>query len=177
MPENLQLWFEGLASPTTLTQYLVVLVASLAAVRLGVYLLARAMGSRSWIARRQLGCTAVLWALLVFTLLGWFDFIEARLDRIDLAPGKAQFTIWSLVKSVVVVTVFLIVASLTARFIEARVMKVESLAISTRIGISKFTYFFLLSLGVLLGINAAGVDLTALTVLTGAVGIGLGFCL
>jgi small-conductance mechanosensitive channel len=31
------------------------------------------------------------------------------------------------------------------------------------------------SLGVLLGINAAGVDLTALTLLTGAIGIGLGF--
>src|SRR6202021_2940293 len=30
-------------------------------------------------------------------------------------------------------------------------------------------------LGALLGINAAGVDLTALTVLTGAVGLGLGF--
>jgi small-conductance mechanosensitive channel len=33
----------------------------------------------------------------------------------------------------------------------------------------------MLTLGVLLGINASGVDLTALTVLTGAVGLGLGF--
>ena len=31
------------------------------------------------------------------------------------------------------------------------------------------------ALGVLVGINAAGVDLTALTVLTGAMGLGLGF--
>ena len=67
------------------------------------------------------------------------------------------------------------VTSLVSRAIEARVMKLDGLALSTRIGISKFTYFFLLGLGVLLGINAAGVDLTALTVLTGAIGIGLGF--
>ena len=73
------------------------------------------------------------------------------------------------------VTVFLVVASLTSRAIEARVMKMQGIALSTRIGISKFSYFFLLGLGVLLGINAAGVDLTALTVLTGAMGLGLGF--
>ena len=36
-------------------------------------------------------------------------------------------------------------------------MTVSSVALSTRIGISKFTYFLLLSLGVLLGIRAAGV--------------------
>ena len=54
-------------------------------------------------------------------------------------------------------------------------MQLDNVAVSTRIGITKFTYFFLVGLGILLGINAAGVDLTALTVLTGAIGLGLGF--
>src|SRR5690606_14999168 len=36
-------------------------------------------------------------------------------------------------------------------------------------------YFFVLGLGVMLGINAAGINLTTLTVLTGAMGLGLGF--
>jgi small-conductance mechanosensitive channel len=149
--------------------------AALLAVRIGVHLLAMAMGPRNWVARNELRYTALLWLLLVFALLGWFDVIESRLDSMDLAPGAAKFTIWSLLKSIVVVTVFLVVASLTSRAIEARVMKMQGIALSTRIGISKFSYFFLLGLGVLLGINAAGVDLTALTVLTGAMGLGLGF--
>ena len=59
--------------------------------------------------------------------------------------------------------------------IERRVMKLEGVAASTRLGISKFSHFFLISLGALLGVNAAGLDLTALTLLTGAIGIGLGF--
>jgi small-conductance mechanosensitive channel len=71
--------------------------------------------------------------------------------------------------------VFLLIASLIARFIERRVMKMMGLAPSTRIGISKFTHFFLIGFAALLGINAAGVDLTAITVLTGAMGLGLGF--
>jgi small-conductance mechanosensitive channel len=75
----------------------------------------------------------------------------------------------------VIISAFVLITSVLARAIERRVMSLESIALSTRIGINKFTYFFLVGLGVLLGINAAGVDLTALTVLTGAVGLGLGF--
>jgi small-conductance mechanosensitive channel len=51
----------------------------------------------------------------------------------------------------------------------------DQLAVSTRVGVSKFAYFLLLGLGMLLGINAAGVDVTTLNVLTGAIGLGLGF--
>jgi small-conductance mechanosensitive channel len=151
------------------------LAAVLLAVRLGVYLLALALGPRSWISRWESRLALLVWAVLAFALLGWFDFIESSLDAIDLIPGKNQFTLWSLLKGLVVVTLFIVIASLVSRAVEARVMKITGLALSTRVGISKFTYFFLLGLGVLVGINAAGVDLTALTVLTGAVGIGLGF--
>ena len=151
------------------------LAAVLLAVRLGLYLLALALGPRSWISRWESRIAMLVWAVLGFSLLGWFDFIESSLDAIDLIPGKKQFTLWSLIKGVVVVTLFIVVASLVSRAVESRVMKITGLALSTRVGISKFTYFFLLGLGVLIGINAAGVDLTALTVLTGAVGIGLGF--
>jgi small-conductance mechanosensitive channel len=176
MPEEtFRRLIEWFAEPTTLPQYLAVLVLTLLTAWIAVYLLARALGPGNWIARRQLRWTTVLWVVLVFTVLGWFAFIEAQLDEIDLAPGKSKFTVWSLIKSIVVVTVFLVLAGLISRAVEKRVMKMQGLALSTRIGIAKFTYFFLLGLGVLLGVNAAGVDLTALTVLTGAVGIGLGF--
>jgi small-conductance mechanosensitive channel len=75
----------------------------------------------------------------------------------------------------VIVTAFVVVSSLIARAFERRVMKLDQLAVGTRIGISKFTYFLLVGLGIMLGINAAGVDVTTLNVLTGAIGLGLGF--
>jgi small-conductance mechanosensitive channel len=112
---------------------------------------------------------------LIDKLTGWAQSIESALDSIDLMPGSGQFTMWTLLKSLVVITVFLLVANLISRFIERRVMKMMGLAPSTRIGISKFTHVFLLGFAGLLGLNAAGVDLTALTVLTGAMGLGLGF--
>src|SRR5256885_4700493 len=70
---------------------------------------------------------------------------------------------------------FLVVTSLIARAIERHVMRLDQLAVSTRVGVSKFAYFLLLGLGMLLGINDAGVDVTTLNVLTGAIGLGLGF--
>lgn len=164
---------EGSAS--SLVNIALQLGVALLGVRALLYMLALAMGPRSWIGRWEARLTLLLWAVLGFALLGWFDFIESSLDAIDLVPGKKEFTLWSMVKGLVVVTLFIVTASLVSRALETRVMKMDGIALSTRIGISKFTYFFLVGLGVLLGINAAGVDLTALTVLTGAMGLGLGF--
>jgi small-conductance mechanosensitive channel len=144
-------------------------------VRFAVHALSVSLGPNSWIRNWELQLTFFIWAAIAFQVLGWFNGIERTLDRIDLIPGKAQFSLWSLLKGIVVIAGFLIVTSLVARTIERRVMKLEGIAISTRIGISKFSTFALLALGVLLGINASGVDLTALTVLTGAIGLGLGF--
>ena len=144
-------------------------------IRIALYLLTLALGRNSWLSRHEYIVTFVLWILISFSMLGWLGFVEHILDGIYLIPGKAKFTVWGLLKGLVIVTVFVTISSLVSRTLERRVMKVDSLAMSTRIGISKFTYFFLITLGVLIGVNAAGVDLTALTVLTGAVGIGLGF--
>jgi small-conductance mechanosensitive channel len=144
-------------------------------VRFAVHALSVSLGPNSWIRHWELQLTFLIWAAIAFQVLGWFNGIERTLDSIDLVPGKAQFSLWSLLKGIVVIAGFLIVTSLIARTIERRVMKLEGIAISTRIGISKFSTFALLALGVLLGINASGVDLTALTVLTGAIGLGLGF--
>ena len=151
------------------------LASTLLLVRLGFHLLGFLVGEKSWLRGWENRLTLAVWLALAFALLGWFDRVESTLDAIDLLPGKATFSLWALIKGIVVVTGFVVVTSVVARTVERRVMAVDSLALSTRIGISKFAYFSLIGLGILLGINAAGVDLTALTVLTGAIGLGLGF--
>ncbi|MCP5360045.1 MAG: mechanosensitive ion channel [Steroidobacteraceae bacterium] len=151
------------------------LVAALLFIRLGVYLFALMMGNKSWVRTWENQITIVIWLAISFELLGWFNRVESTLDAVDLIPGKGEFSLWALLKSVIVVTAFVVITSLVARAIERRVMTMQSLALSTRIGISKSAHFLLVGLGILLGVNATGVDLTALTVLTGAIGLGLGF--
>jgi len=72
-------------------------------------------------------------------------------------------------------TLFVLAAAWISRWVQQRLRHVENIAPSTRIGIAKFANAFLIGLSLFLGLDAAGVDLTALTVLTGAIGLGLGF--
>ena len=151
------------------------LAATLILVRLGTYLLRLGLGPDSWMRTWEKRLTLLIWLGISFQLIGWFGALQSTLNDINLLPGRGEFTLWALLKGLVIISGFVLVTSVLARAFERRIMSVESIALSTRIGINKFSYFFLVGLGVLLGINAAGVDLTALTVLTGAVGLGLGF--
>jgi small-conductance mechanosensitive channel len=165
----------ALGAPATLLDIAMQLATALMLVRLSMYLLHLALGPRAWLRTWEMRLTLLVWLAISFQLVGWFDAIQNTLDAINLLPGKGRFTLWALLKGLVIITLFVLVTSVVARAAERRVMHIEAIALSTRIGITKFTYFFLVGLGVLLGVNAAGVDLTALTVLTGAVGLGLGF--
>ncbi len=167
--------FAGSGLATDALDLTMQLALGMIVVRAGVYIIGLMLGPRSWLHNWEPQVTLSIWLAFVFHLIGWFSAMQARLDNIDLLPGNAHFSLWSLLKSLVVVTGFVLVCSLIARAIEQRVMKLSTVALSTRVGITKFSRFFLVSLGILLGINAAGVDMTALTLLTGAIGIGLGF--
>jgi small-conductance mechanosensitive channel len=161
--------------PTAVIDGALRLVAVLALLRLGVFVLGLLLGPGSWVRLRGVRITLTLWAIAAVAMLGWLDLIEGSLNRISLVPGRTQFSLWALLKGLVVVTAFVIVASLIARALERHVMRLDQLAVSTRVGVSKFANFLLVGLGILLGINAAGVDVTTLNVLTGAIGLGLGF--
>jgi small-conductance mechanosensitive channel len=163
------------ATPTEVIDGAVKIVGALVLLRLGVYVLGLLLGPDSWLGTRQNRITFVLWVIAAVALLGWLDVLEATLNRVSLVPGRTQLSLWGLLKGLVIVTAFVVVTSLIARAIERHVMRLDQLAVSTRVGISKFSYFLLLGLGMLLGINAAGVDVTTLNVLTGAIGLGLGF--
>ncbi|HEY0768481.1 MAG TPA: mechanosensitive ion channel domain-containing protein, partial [Steroidobacteraceae bacterium] len=151
------------------------IVAALVLVRFGVYVLGLLLGPASWVRTRENHITLIVFAIVAVALLGWLDVLEGALNRVSLVPGKTQLSLWGLLKGLAIVTAFVVVTSLIARAIERQVMRLDQLAVSTRVGVSKFTYFLLLALGMLLGINAAGVDITTLNVLTGAIGLGLGF--
>jgi small-conductance mechanosensitive channel len=151
------------------------LTLALAVVRLCTYGLRLMLGRETWFDAWEGRIAIAVWLVIALELLGWLEKIQATLEHVHLIPGHNMFTLWELVKGIVVVTVFVFVTTFVARTVERRLMRLNSIALSTRIGISKFTYFVLLGIGVLLGINAAGVDVTTLNVLTGGIGIGLGF--
>lgn len=151
------------------------LILAYIVVRIGVLVFAASLGNRSWIQSWETRVALLIWFAIAAEYLGWLDPIIATLDSLGVAAGKTRITVWSVLKLLFTLTLFVLVAAWISRWVERRVKRLTGVAMSTRIGISKFANAFLIGLSILIGLNAAGVDLTALTVLTGAVGLGLGF--
>jgi small-conductance mechanosensitive channel len=151
------------------------LIGAYVAVRVAVLLFAASLGNKSWMQHWENRLTLFIWLAIAAEYLGWLDPIISTLDSFGVAAGKSRITLWSILKLLFTLTLFVLVAAWISRWVERRLKKLNTLAPSTRIGIAKFANAFLIALSILLGLNAAGVDLTALTVLTGAVGLGLGF--
>ena len=151
------------------------LIGAYVAVRVIVLLFTASLGNKSWMQHWETRATLFIWLIIAAEYLGWLDPMIGFLDSIGMAAGKGRITLWSVLKLLFTLTLFVLVAAWISRWVERRLKKLSTLAPSTRIGIAKFSNAFLIGLSMLLGLNAAGVDLTALTVLTGAIGLGLGF--
>jgi small-conductance mechanosensitive channel len=151
------------------------LIGAYVVVRIGVFLFTASLGSKSWMRHWENRIALFIWLAIAAEYLGWLDAIIGTLDSLGIAAGRTRITLWSVLKLLFTLTAFVLVAAWISRWLERRLNKLRNLAPSTRIGIAKFSNAFLIGLSILLGLNAAGVDLTALTVLTGAIGLGLGF--
>jgi small-conductance mechanosensitive channel len=151
------------------------LTALLLVTRLVVYVLRVSVGDRAPIKGWGTTISLIIWTGLSLHVLGWLPAVIETLDGMGIQIGESRISLWSVMKLLITVTSFVLAAIWIARWIERRLMVMNAMAINVRIGISKFTHAFLVGLSILLGLNAAGLDLTTLNVLTGAIGIGLGF--
>ena len=155
-----------------------VLLGGLAAIRAAVFLLRVSLGPRSWLRAWELRAVLVLWFFLVMHVFGWLEVVAGFLDSIAVAPtkkGEVPITLWSIIRSLFTVIAFVIISAWIGRWLERRIGLVQGLAPGTRIAVSKFTFAFLIGLGVLLGLSASGLNLGALGIFGGALGLGLGF--
>jgi small-conductance mechanosensitive channel len=161
--------------PARFVDVAVQLTALLLLIRVVVYVVRVSLGTRARIKGWGTPISLILWVFLSLHLLGWGDTVIGVLDGMGVTLGKTRISVWSVAKLVVTVSLFVLAAMWVSRWLERHVLKVDALPPTMRIGIAKFTQAFLVALSVLVGLNAAGLDLTTLNVLTGAIGIGLGF--
>lgn len=163
----------ALKADSRLVDLAITLSGLLLLIRFAVYVVRVSLGNRT----KGWGniITFVIWSLLALHVLGWFDPLVQAFDSVGINAGNRRITLWSVIKILFTVGAFILVAVWIARWFERRLMSMQGLALSMRIGIAKFSQAFLIGLSILLGLNAAGLDLTTLNIFTGALGIGLGF--
>jgi small-conductance mechanosensitive channel len=163
----------ALKADSNIADVAITLAGLLLLIRTAVYFLRISLGNRTKGWGNMI--TITVWSALALHVLGWFDPLVQALDTVGIRAGTTKITLWSVLKLLFTVGAFILIAVWLARWFERRLMAMQGLALGMKIGISKFTQAFLVALSILLGLNAAGLDLTTLNVLTGAIGIGLGF--
>ena len=167
--------FHAWKAPTAIIDAAITLTALLLLIRLVIYVVRVALGERAPIKGWGNTLSLIIWIAASLHVLGWFEPLVKALDSVGISAGAARISIWSVVKLLFTVSLFILVAASIARWIERRVMGMGSLAMSTRIGVSKFSQAALIGLSILLGLNAAGLDLTIFAFFGGALAVAIGF--
>jgi len=150
----------------------------LVAIRGAAFLVRAMLAPHSRLRVWELRITLVAWFFVAMQVLGLLGSVIDLLDGIQLTPadkGGRALTLWSLMRALFTVILFVIISASIGRGLERRLSKLVGLAPGTRLAVAKFAYAFLIGFGVLLGLSASGLNLGALSIFGGALGLGLGF--
>ncbi len=151
------------------------LLLSLAIVRLVVYVLRKALKPGRAIKAWENIISTMIWGVVALHIVGWLPGILKAMDDLGITLGDSRITLLATIKLILSIGFLLLVSMWLSRVIESRVMKSEYFDPGMRVALAKVSKFFLLTLAILIALNSVGIDLTALTVFGGALGVGLGF--
>lgn len=105
----------------------------------------------------------------------WLEKVRSLLEVPIFELGGGAFTLWSLVYVIVLVVLLFYAAGKVRTWMAQKALNRTKLDRGARDAVAAVTRYLLLLLGLLIILQTAGIDLTTLNVLAGAVGIGVGF--
>lgn len=155
----------GLATP---------LFASLALVRVSVYILRQSFPAALWLQASERWVAATVWGALALHITGLLPLVIRALERWSITLGKHEFSLWVIAKGGLTVVATLVLALWLAGRIEARLMRIDGLDSSLRMVSVRLAKALLTVLALMASLSLVGIDITALSVFTGALGVGLG---
>ncbi len=115
------------------------------------------------------------WTIAALNIVGLLDVTMAFLDNMSFSFGEMKFSVLGVIKGVIAIAVLFWLFSLLEGTLKRRIDHLHNLTPSAKVLLKKFLRIILIILGILVALDAMGIDLTALAVFSGAIGIGLGF--
>lgn len=151
--------------------YVISVILSLSFAWLLISILSRMIHSRA-IGRM---IAFAVWAYVAVSILGITDDVATFLEGIGFSVGDLRISALLLLKAAVLLTATLWVAIYIGNFLEGRIQRSEELTPALRVLFGKLLKISLIVIAAVFAMSALGIDLTAFTIFSGAVGVGLGF--
>ena len=121
------------------------------------------------------GVSWLAWAMAVLWITGLLDPVMQELDDIRFSMGKTQISLRHVIEVFMTCSFMLVLTLWLSAVLENKVLNRAVTDLSMRKVASNALRALLLLIGTLFALSTVGVDLTALSVLGGALGVGLGF--
>ncbi len=151
--------------------YLIRFVAELATALVALSIISRLI--RNQLVRRTVRWAA--WISVTLWMTGFFDEAVTLLDGAAIRLGETRISALLILQTLMSVGITIFLASWLSGEARVRLMRNEELSPSMRVLSEKLITMLLYALALVIGLQFIGFDLTTLTVLSGAIGLGLGF--
>jgi len=163
-------------APTSVFRIVLPILVSLVVIRLTVRVLRRAFPESRVMRNVERSVSWIAWLAVVLWITGVLPLVLDEMEGIRWRVGATRLSLLGLLQGALSAVAVLVVALWIAAAIEARLLKAaEGQDLSVRKIAANALRAVLLFIALLIALSAAGIDLTALGVLGGAVGVGIGF--
>ncbi len=151
------------------------ILLSLLVIRLTVRVLGVTFPGSQWMRLLERSVSWIAWLAVVLWVLGVLPLVLEALDDIRWKMGATQMSLRTLLEGTLTGGLVLVGALWISSAIEKKLLRGTGNDLSVRKMGANLVRALLLFVGLLLALSAVGIDLTALSVLGGALGVGLGF--
>jgi small-conductance mechanosensitive channel len=111
----------------------------------------------------------------ILQVFGWLDDVTAYLDTIDLELGNIRISAYGLLRAIVFGTILFWLGRVSNRAGQRMIRRQQAIDVGTREVFAKLFQVVLFAVLFILLLQIMGINLTALAVFGGALGVGLGF--
>ncbi|OGR39049.1 MAG: hypothetical protein A2051_00610 [Desulfovibrionales bacterium GWA2_65_9] len=117
----------------------------------------------------------VVWIMALLHALGVEKQALEFLDDLGFSMGRSHVSLLLILKGAALFAVLMQAARMLASMTDDKLQKAQGLSPSAQVLFAKGASFVLYALAITITLSTVGVDLTSLTVFSGAVGVGVGF--
>jgi small-conductance mechanosensitive channel len=168
-------WALGDVLPIAVFRIVVPVLTSLVIIRLAVRVLHLAFPESALMRAVERTVSWVAWVTVVLWITGLLPRLTRELEALQWQIGGTRVSVLNLVEGALAAVLVMVLALWVSAALEARLLKGATGSLSMRKIAANLIRAGLLFVGLMVALSAAGIDLTALGVLGGAIGVGIGF--